>query len=116
MLDHGTHVFVWLGRDSLATQQDAPAMREACACFAAGLAAGRAPLPELRTVLEVRAYPDTLKPQTLQTHLFEQRCTCSGAGNVPAVQHHHAVRLSSLYWLCWPFVDVWLFAVFHTGY
>lgn len=54
MLDHGTHVFVWLGGDA-ASAKDAPAVREACARFAAGLTAGRTPLPELRTVVEVRA-------------------------------------------------------------
>ena len=54
MLDLGTHVFEWLGRD-VESKKDAPAVREACARFAAELAAGRIPLPELRTVTKVRA-------------------------------------------------------------
>lgn len=53
VLDCGAHIFVWHGRE-LPSLRTFPAVRDACSAFAARLAAGRFPLPELRTVAEVR--------------------------------------------------------------
>lgn len=65
VLDHGSHIFIWLGSglpespgaETLAAAPGAPWMRgraeAACQQLVGALAAGRFPVPECRTVLEV---------------------------------------------------------------
>lgn len=67
VLDHGSHIFIWLGSglpaspgvETLAAGAGAPWTRgraeAACQQLVGALAAGRFPVPECRTVLEVRA-------------------------------------------------------------
>jgi hypothetical protein len=69
VLDAGAHFLIWLGRD-LASRRDAAAIRGACARCAAALAAGRFPLPELRTVSEARLSIPFLSPLQLLLLLF----------------------------------------------
>ena len=61
MLDHGSHIFVWLGRPS---GSDGPLTPQQIACsdFAAKLSSGRFPVPEVLTIAEV------CLPSSFSTH------------------------------------------------
>ena len=61
ILDHGSHIFIWLGREVAAAMPDPNGdgrwtrTTVVCERWATRLAAGRFPVPELVTVTEVRA-------------------------------------------------------------
>ena len=79
VLDHGSNIFVWLGSglpaapgaETLAAAPDTPWTRgraeAACQQLMGALAAGRFPVPECRTVLEVRAREPRLYGAGLMT-------------------------------------------------
>ena len=75
MLDCGAHIFVWQGA-ALASLRTYPAIRDACGAYAARLAAGRFPLPELRTVAEVCAGA----PVLCMAILYEERAQVAASG------------------------------------
>ena len=68
ILDHGSHIFIWLGREVAAAMPDPSGdgrwtrTTVVCERWATRLAAGRFPVPELVTVTEVRAHPPSLEP------------------------------------------------------
>lgn len=54
VLDHGTHVFIWLGKSGGGVDGWTQELMEAAAQgFVEGLAQGRSPVPEVRTAVEV---------------------------------------------------------------
>ena len=61
ILDHGSHIFIWLGREVAAAMPDPSGdgrwtrTTVVCERWATRLAAGRFPVPGLVTVTEVRA-------------------------------------------------------------
>lgn len=52
VLDHGTHVFIWLGVSGSSSSWSQAVVEAAAQGFVAGLAEGRFPLPDVRVVQE----------------------------------------------------------------